>query len=97
MGFADDTTACLRCVEEEVERQETRASEIWQRLIHALPASHVSALIGWATAARAFTSSRVEICLLRAVDHSGVPASYLDRPSGGRDSGEPISRHTSSP
>ena len=53
MGFAEDTTACLRCIDEEVVRQAARAPEIWARLIHALPAIQVSALISWAAAVRA--------------------------------------------
>ena len=66
-GFLDGSTACLKCIEEEVRGKEYYAEMFLNIIIQALTEDENESLLMWANASSDITGNSVKICVLRAL------------------------------
>jgi hypothetical protein len=67
LGFFDDTTACVLCVEEIVAENRRKEISIYRNLWQKLPPEEFGRLMEWATKSSWVTDSYVNTCILRAI------------------------------
>lgn len=67
LGFIDDTTACIGCIEEMVAENRHKETIIWNVLRQKLPTEEFERLSEWATASSLITGNSQRTCILRAI------------------------------
>jgi hypothetical protein len=67
LGFFDDTTACIYCIEEMVTENRKKEVSIANDLRQKLPPKEFMRLLEWANESSFVTGSSGETCILRAI------------------------------
>lgn len=67
LGFIDNTTACIYCIEEMVAENRHKEINIWYDLQQKLPTEELEQLLEWATISSSITSDSQKTCILRAI------------------------------
>lgn len=67
LGFIDDTTACIYCIEEIVTENRHREASIFNNLREHLPTEELNRLLEWSLASSSITGNSQKTCILRAI------------------------------
>lgn len=67
LGFIDNTTACIYCIEEMVAKNQHKEINIWYDLRQKLPTEEFDRIMEWATISSSITSDSRKTCILRAI------------------------------
>ena len=67
LGFIDDTTACIYCIEEMVAENRDKEASIFSNLREHLLTEELNRLLEWAAASSFITGNSQKTCVLRAI------------------------------
>ncbi|KPJ56858.1 hypothetical protein AMJ49_03535 [Parcubacteria bacterium DG_74_2] len=67
LGFIDDTTACVACIEEMVAKNRPKEINIYNNLRQNLPSAEFERLLDWADVSSFITKNSRKTCILRAI------------------------------
>ena len=67
VGFEDNTTACLMCIEEMVRKHRTEEMSIFHTLEQKLPRREFDLLLEWADVSSSISGDSAATCILRAL------------------------------
>lgn len=67
LGFIDDTTACIYCIEEMVAENRHKETRIFSNLREHLPIEEFNRLLEWSFASSSITGNSQKTCILRAI------------------------------